>query len=135
MYLCLSLFRATSSWNVEVKGKIKEEIDLTDKENRYAKSDIESKLQVLIVGVIRLFVSAAIKRYFESRKRLHRESQPEHKERVSQQEKKRKSRSRRQRVSYCTFFCSILYPYLLHSYLIDVKNSSEVGRPPGGTSS
>lgn len=41
----------------------------------------------------------AIKRYFESRKRLYRESKPNQKARVTQQEKQRKSRSRRQRVS------------------------------------
>ena len=44
-------------------------------------------------------LSAAIKRYFESRKRMHRESKPEQRARVNLQEKKRKARSRRQRVS------------------------------------
>ena len=133
-------YRATSLWNTKVKAKLKEEITLVDKENGYAKFDIESKVpgtDCLCINM-KLFVSAAIKRYFESRKRLHRESQPEHKERVSQQEKKRKSRSRRQRVSHFSFL--ILYNYFIiitlypNSYSIDVKNSSEVERTLGGTS-
>lgn len=40
----LSPFRATSLWNTKVKTKLKEEIALVDKENGYAKFDIESKI-------------------------------------------------------------------------------------------
>ena len=43
-YHCLSPFRATSLWNTKVKAKLKEEIALADKENRYVKFDIESKV-------------------------------------------------------------------------------------------
>jgi hypothetical protein len=75
--------RGDSVWNKRVKTKLRDEISLSDKENGYSLSEID----------------LAIKRYFESRKRNHRECKPEHKQRVSAQEKQRKTRSRRQRVS------------------------------------
>ena len=46
-----------------------------------------------------MYITAAIGRYFESRKRLLRESEPNQTDRVLKQEKQRKIRSRRQRVS------------------------------------
>lgn len=52
-----------------------------------------------VLEIIAYVLSAAIKRYFESQKRMHRESKPEQRARVNLQEKKRKARSRRQRVS------------------------------------
>jgi hypothetical protein len=75
--------RGDSVWNKRIKTKLRDEISLSDKENGYSLSEID----------------LAIKRYFESRKRNHHECKPEHKQRVSAQEKQRKTRSRRQQIS------------------------------------
>ena len=95
--------------NNKVKAKLREEVALADKENEFTSGDIDSEPYVQYKDLYVLSLSA-IKRYFESRKRLHRESQPEHRARVSLQEKQRKARSRRQRVS--NVFTSILHNLL-----------------------
>ncbi|XP_065900173.1 uncharacterized protein C14orf93 homolog [Dysidea avara] len=74
--------KCNSAWNLEVKKSLKEKLML-DKENTFSSSTI----------------TVSIKRYFESRKRILRESRPDQKERVSSQEKQRKRRSRR----HCLF--------------------------------
>ena len=85
---------------------------LAEKENGFEASDVNSMfffclsfchlilLQYSYSYYYDNSVLAAIKRYFDSRKRLHRESKPEQKERVHLQEMQRKARARRQRVSY-----------------------------------
>jgi hypothetical protein len=92
------LFRGDSVWNKRIKTKLRDEISLADKENGYSLSEIDCELIFYPVLGVHVF-AVAIKRYFESRKRNHRECKPEHKQRVSAQEKQRKTRSRRQRVS------------------------------------
>ena len=95
------LIRANSSWNNSVRKKLKDEIRL-ERDNQFEISHIESELpnnycdQLLVSCLVGV---AAIKRYFESRKRMHREAQPHQEDRVKVQEKQRKKRSRRQRVS------------------------------------
>ncbi len=73
MYSCLFQCRANLTWNQNVREKIKEEVQL-DKENTYSVGHIESMLFSLSFNLTSLakFVSAAVKRYFESRKRLYR---------------------------------------------------------------
>ena len=91
-------------WNNKVKAKLREEVALADKENGF-----QPTLIVSLIVKYEYSFSAAIKRYFESRKWLHRESQPDQ-PRVCLQEKHRKARSRRQRVSnvFATRIYSIL---------------------------
>ena len=83
---------------------------LAEKENGFEASDVNSTFFLCLLSFCHLIllhyynydisVLAAIKRYFDSRKRLNRESKPEQKERVHLQEKQRKARARYQRVSY-----------------------------------
>ena len=104
-FIVLYIDRANSQKNLSVRARIKQEIVIADKHNKFDSLDVESEIFILFFCIINcnMNFAAAIKRYFESRRRLHREVTPEQRARVSLQEKQRKSRSRRQRVSnvYC----------------------------------
>ena len=96
------LCRFSSSVNIAVKKKLKEEIEL-NKENKYPSALINSKYGLLneksqYVVVVVFSILEAIKRYYESRRRNWRESDSSQQSRVLAQTKKRKQRSRRQRV-------------------------------------
>ena len=91
-------YRLDSAENMSVKERIREEI-VVGKENSYSSLLVNSDNHMDHHAIF----LEAIKRYYESRRRIWREGQSPQKNRVESQAKKRKVRSRCLRVSICQF--------------------------------
>ena len=112
MYLNMRI-RSKDPRNLKVKSRISEEI-LLAKENLYSKLLIESKHVKLSVGMFEILWIGAIQRYFESRRRNWREATTGDKEKVTVQAKKRRCRSRKDRV--CQILIIIMEYFIFHFY-------------------